>query len=162
MNLQEELFLAQARSDYAIYKTLVDRDICHRLHYLQMSTEKLGKAYFWRNGSFPGFGHHKFEPFLRALEHRPDFHKLFGLNDERRFEHLKSSIFRLAMNLQLLAPAHGNSGPNPEYPWPPLSPSTGPLMHSFTEWENWSDSLPGNHLKYCVENLLDNYATIFP
>ena len=41
-----EAFILQARSDYAIFKSLggsPDTPECHRLHYLQMATEKLTK-----------------------------------------------------------------------------------------------------------------------
>jgi len=42
-----EAFLAQAKSDWQIYAKLkrANELSCHVLHYLQMATEKLGKAY---------------------------------------------------------------------------------------------------------------------
>lgn len=46
---EQEAFLAQASSDYEVFRILLDFDradvpACHPLHYLQMSTEKLAKA----------------------------------------------------------------------------------------------------------------------
>lgn len=161
LNVPQRLFLDQARSDYAVFRLLSRGEVCHRLHYLQMSTEKLAKAYFWRNGSFPGFGHHKFEPLLRALESRRDFHTLFGYRDPRRFSSQKSAIFDLATKIQSLAPAHGNNVQNPEYPWPPTMPTTGPLIHQFAEWQDWNHTTAGRRLKYFVENLLQNYLAVF-
>lgn len=46
MNEQQRLYLVQARSDRDILKLLSSQPICHQLHYLQMLTEKLAKAYF--------------------------------------------------------------------------------------------------------------------
>lgn len=162
LNVPQQLFLDQARSDYEIFRFLIRREVCHRLHYLQMCTEKLAKVYFWRNGIFPGFGHHKFEPLLRALESRPDFYTLFGYRDLRRFSSQKTAILDLATKIQALAPAHGNNLQNPEYPWPPNMPTTSPLVHPFAEWQDWNHSVAGRRLKHFVENLLQNYHLIFP
>jgi hypothetical protein len=162
LNVPQQLFLDQARSDYEIYRYLSRRNACHRLHYLQMCTEKLAKVYFWRGGVSPGLRHNKFEPFLRELDtHRTDFHHMFGYKDLQRFDLQKTSIFNLALRIQDLAPA-GNTGPNPEYPWPPTMPTTGPLTHDFAEWQDWNDTAAGRRLKFFVDNLLQNYLTYFP
>jgi hypothetical protein len=42
-------YLQQGRSDFDIYKKLVDVPECHRLHYLQMACEKIAKAYRLRD-----------------------------------------------------------------------------------------------------------------
>ena len=68
LNIQQQLFLDQARSDYEIYEHLWHQNTCHRLHYLQMCTEKLAKVYFWRNGHSPGLNHFVFVPFLLDLD----------------------------------------------------------------------------------------------
>jgi hypothetical protein len=162
LNVPQQLFLDQARSDYEVYDHLSRHNNCRRLHYLQMCMEKLAKTYFWRGGSFPGFSHHKVEPFLRALELRPDFHTMFGYQDLPRFNSQKNSIFDLATRIQNLVPAGGNNGPNPEYPWPPTMPTIGPLTFIFPEWRDWIMSTPGRRLKYFVKNLLDNYLVYFP
>ena len=47
-------FHTQARSDWAVYlhlAALPEHPRCHALHYLQMATEKLGKAYRLRDTS---------------------------------------------------------------------------------------------------------------
>ncbi len=162
VNIPEQLFLDQARSDYEIYLCLYQRDICHRLHYLQMCTEKLAKAYLWRNGFSPGFKHNKFEQFLRTLEGRTDFHQMFGYKDPRSFRLLWPAILDLATRVQNLAPAGGNSGPNPEYPWPPNMPSSGPLSYDFPEWQDWIETTPGRRLRFFVKTLLQDYASYFP
>ena len=51
-----EAFIAQARSDWRVYRILAERDevpSCHRLHYLQMVCEKLAKAYRLRDTKSP-------------------------------------------------------------------------------------------------------------
>ena len=55
MNDAQELWLRQARSDHALFLQLrrTGADECHLLHYLQMATEKLSKAYLWRSGHAP-------------------------------------------------------------------------------------------------------------
>ena len=47
MNDAQELWWRQARSDHALFVRLrrIGAEECHLLHYLQMATEKLSKAY---------------------------------------------------------------------------------------------------------------------
>jgi hypothetical protein len=129
-----------------------------------MCSEKLAKVHFWRHGYFPGFGHHKFAPFLRDLgtSRVADFHRMFGYKDLRRFKGQETAILDLATRIQELAPAHGNNGANPEYPWPPNMPTASPLVHPFVEWHDWIDSVARRRLRYFVENLLQNYLALFP
>ena len=49
----ERAFLAQARSDWNVYRLLSEsrEPSCHALHYLQMATEKLAKAYRMRESA---------------------------------------------------------------------------------------------------------------
>ena len=162
LNIPEQLFLDQARSDYEVYEVLSRLNMCHRLHYLQMCAAKLAKAYLWRGGVSPGLRHDKSELFLRALAIRRDFHEMFGYKHRRRFDLLWPAILGLAIRIQNLAPAGKNIGPNPEYPWPPTNPTTGPLTYDFPEWRDWRRTTPGNRLKYFVENLLRNYDVYFP
>jgi hypothetical protein len=165
LNEPQRLFLDQARSDYETYRylTRTRKNICHRLHYLQMSTEKLAKVYFWQRGSFPGFSHHVFVPFLRdLLTDQPSVHEWFGYRSQHSFDLQRNAIRELALRIQNLAPAHGNNGPNPEYPWPPANPTNSPLRHDFQEWHDWSETAAGRHLRYFVANLLSNYQDHFP
>ena len=162
INAPQQLFLDQARSDYEIYKRLARQNVCHRLHYLQMCTEKLSKVWFWRQMNPPAGGHHTFEPFLRALKTsgRADFHRWFGYSDPRRLAPQWPAILNLASRIQNLAP--GPSNPNPEYPWPRNLPARSPLSHPPPEWEDWSTTTAGRRLKTFVENLLRHYPVYFP
>jgi len=163
LNVPQQLFLAQAQSDYEIYRRLTRQRVCHRLHYLQMSTEKLSKVWFWRTAPplhMPG--HKTFEPFLRALHAsgRADFHRMFRYHDARRLVAQWPSILGLALRIQELVP--GPTNPNPEYPWPPNNPTSSPLTHPFPEWFDWTVTTAGRRLNLFVEMLLRDYLVYFP
>jgi hypothetical protein len=162
LNGPQQLFLDQARSDYEISQLLSRRDTCHRLHYLQMCTEKLSKVWFWRSMNPPPGGHHTFQPFLRELHSsgRTDFHRMFGYSDARRLVLQWPSILDLALRIQQLVP--GPTNPNPEYPWPRNNPTNSPLNYQFSEWQDWSATTAGRRLKSFVENLLRDYQAYFP
>ena len=161
LNVPQQLFLRQARSDYDIFKYLVYRGPCHRLHYLQMCTEKLAKVYAWRNGTPPGRSHRHFVLFLEALEYRPDFHEMFGYRRGGSLSFLKPLIFDLARRIEALAPA-GNNGANPEYPWPPNSPTYSPVTEPFQEWIDWNETAAGRRLHIFIETLLNDYDHFLP
>ncbi len=127
-----------------------------------MCTEKLAKAYFWKGGHSPGLKHFVFGPLLRDLALRPDFHEMFGYQDRRRFDLQEASILDLARRLQNLVPAGGNTGPNPEYPWPPNMPTSGPLSYDFPEWRDWIETTSGRRLRTFVETLLKDFESYFP
>ncbi len=73
MNDRQSRWYEQVRSDYDVLLLLrrTGAQPCHQLHYLQMVTEKLGKAYFWRTNRPPRRGHASFVRFLQALDDRP-------------------------------------------------------------------------------------------
>jgi len=159
-NPQQEGFLRQARSDFEVYQLLARRGQCHRLHYLQMNTEKLAKTYFWAAGAGPR-KHDVFVDFLKAVELRPDFHRMFGYRDPQAKAHQQPAIFALARRIEGLAPA-GNPGPNPEYPWPRTMPTIAPVDHDFAEWHEWNETTAGRRLHAFVKKLLADYNIYFP
>src|SRR4051812_21820753 len=69
MNRYQELWWRQAKSDHDGFLLLRHQGVaeCHLLHYLQMATEKIAKAYFWRSGNPPPKIHAGFVHFLRFL-----------------------------------------------------------------------------------------------
>ena len=112
-----EAFIAQARSDWRVYRILAERNevpSCHRLHYLQMVCEKLAKAYRLRDTKSPvdelvskHSGFSKFVgPFFTALkdEYSGKDAQLRGLIQRAR---------TLAREIEKLAPAIDRSA-NPE------------------------------------------------
>ena len=59
MNEAQRLWWEQSKSDLRIFKQLrkLGAHPCHLLHYLQMATEKISKAYLWRSGKVPPKAH---------------------------------------------------------------------------------------------------------
>lgn len=139
MNSQQQLWWEQARSDFEVFEHLQSQsfDACHQLHYLQMATEKLGKAYFWREGHAPPTSHAAFVRFLQLLDTRKhrDRERIatrLGFSSGDQFETWLRSIAPLAHDIQKLAPAlAGFDGPNVEYPWPTDDPVNAPCRYSF-------------------------------
>ena len=72
MNQYQAVWWEQTRADYSVLRLLRSQNAlpCHQLHYLQMVTEKLGKAYFWRTPHPPRTTHASFVRFLQALDDR--------------------------------------------------------------------------------------------
>jgi hypothetical protein len=142
-------------------------EACHQLHYLQMVTEKLGKAYFWRSGNPPRRSHASFVRFLQALAGRPMVDRnriaqLLGFNRSDDFERRIQVTAPLAYELERLAPAlAGDDGPNPEYPWPRLAPAETPVMFEFSVWFQLTNSGRGRRLLKVIDHAVEefpNYA----
>src|SRR5437763_12873135 len=81
MNDHQKLYFDQAKSDFEIFQFLKGKPACHRLHYLQMCTEKLGKAFFFKKPP-PYPSHAGFVKFLRNLSTRRNIWR--ALNFGRR------------------------------------------------------------------------------
>lgn len=111
-------------------------DPCQQLHYLQMITEKLAKAYFWRNDEGPPRSHASFVRFLCFLgavrrSERDRVATAFGFQRFQDFRRWIRSILPLAYELERLAPALAGDGPNLEYPWPWEAPEAAPALFCF-------------------------------
>ena len=143
MNSCQEVWWQQATSDHEAFVLLRGQGIaqCHSLHYLQMVTEKTAKAYFWRSGMPPPRNHSGFVQFLRFLgQTRPnDRERIATLFTFRRFSDFQNwlrATLPIAYELERLAPALANNGPNPEYPWPHAQPQYAPANHEFAIWSS--------------------------
>jgi hypothetical protein len=130
---------------------------CQQLHYLQMVTEKLGKAYFWRTGHPPPRSHVSFVRFLQALDSRSNadrvrIAKLLGFGRVHGFVNWISTVTPLAHALERLAPAlAGDQGPNPEYPWPRLAPVYAPTTYTFPVWRDLTEKGQGRQLLKVID-----------
>ena len=159
VNASQALWWEQVRSDHAVLLMLRRNDArpCHQLHYLQMVTEKIGKAYFWRSGHAPRRTHASFVRFLQALDDRPTadlarIAQLLGFGRAEDFENWIPTITPLAYELERLAPAlAGDNGPNPEYPWPRVNPLNAPASYDFTVWAELTESGRGRQLLRVVD-----------
>lgn len=164
MNPHQETWWRQARSDLLVLQLLRRNgcEPCHQLHYLQMTTEKLTKAYLWREGSPPQKSHAGFVNFLKKL----------GFVEEQRRAALASALkFRdfgqlcrwikiaipLAYELERLAPALAQNGPNPEYPWPHESPVEYPANYEFDLWRRLLGTSTGREFLSVVELAVDRF-----
>ena len=142
MNSYQELWWQQAKSDHDVFVLVRGTGMgqCHALHYLQMVTEKLAKAYFWRAGHAPPRSHAGFVQFLRFLGHvhqrdRQRIADLFSFNRFVDFQNWIRTVLPIAYELERLAPDLANDGPNPEYPWPHAQPKSSPVNHNFPIWD---------------------------
>lgn len=164
MNDAQKLWWQQAQSDLAIFRQLrrSGTSECHVLHYLQMSTEKLSKAYLWRSGKAPPKNHTGFVRFLKALLDRqsselPRIAKSLGFGRSVDLDRWVSSIQQLAYELQNMAPAEAKNGPNPEYPWPHDAPLYCPANHNFSLWKQLVETGKGRKLIEIIERAIASF-----
>ena len=166
MNAYQELWWRQTQSDYSVLLLLRQKGCapCHQLHYLQMVTEKLGKAYFWKSGRVPPKkSHASFVQFLRALNSRSKsdlarIAKALGFADISGFENWIPTITPLAYSLEQLAPSlAGDNGPNPEYPWPRTAPVNAPVSFPFPIWTELLETGKGRKLLKVIDALVTRF-----
>ena len=164
MNAYQELWLRQAISDYEVLLLLSERGVAasHQIHYLQMATEKLGKAYFWRSGAPPPHSHAGFVQFLRSLsgitaKEQRHIAQVFQFKRMKDFQNFVRAILPMAYALERLAPALANDGPNPEYPWPQNAPRFAPVSFDFEFWSQLQSGR-GRHFLEVVGQAIWNFA----
>ncbi len=119
-----EAYLKQARSDLAVFRWLNRPEIeyCHRLHYLQMMSEKLARGYFVspEETEPPEPTHAGLVRMLQVIKGRRDICAMLGV-DRNSFKEFIDSLLDFVLQVQSLAPAIARfTRPNPEYPWRPL------------------------------------------
>ena len=164
---QQEAFLAQARSDYDVYKRLKNVDglpACHWLHYLQMATEKLAKAIrmaFWATGADKE-SHVAFSKLLGVLQNAPQTAAALKMKSAA-FKQLCRRTQPIIDEIERLAPAVG-SGPNVEYPWQQRDAEgiftwISPIDHAFGV-ERTLQSPNGDALLKLTELLLTDFERI--
>jgi hypothetical protein len=156
MNEQQRLYLVQARSDWRLFKLLKDEPVCHRLHYFQMCTEKLGKAYCWRRQGAENLGHAVFVKFVRAMSTDRKVSKALGFDSLPAFGQWIKHVSDLAYQLERLAPALAYEGPNPEYPWPRTKPQHAPIEYEFQVWKDFQ-TRNGNDLSRMIELVFNHF-----
>ena len=167
MNSVQELWWRQARSDFAVFETLRRNNVdpCHLLHYLQMATEKLGKAYLWRSGKPLLMTHARFVSFIRALADRseselPRIAKTLGFSGSKEFRAWARADLRLAYDLQKVSPALASDGPNCEYPWPYAAPTECPVGYIFSVWEELRNTGRGRKLMQFIRKAILSFDEI--
>jgi hypothetical protein len=143
MTPEQQLWIAQAKSDYETYELLRNGGAspCQQLHYLQMTTEKLVKALVWEPKNVRKPSHAGFGQFMRLLagkqngKDRKQLAQAFGFQRFGQFQAWANTSIPLANEIEKLAPAiAGFSNPNAEYPWPQMSPAYAPVQFNFPVW----------------------------
>jgi len=114
-------YLKQARSDWDVYNMVSMNSVpdCHALHYLQMTTEKLGKALLLAGGTdirAVRRTHRAFTRFLQIAAKNHRLQKELGMTGRQLQAHVQQFL-PVAYEIEHLAPALADSGPNVEYPW---------------------------------------------
>jgi hypothetical protein len=159
MNRQQEVFYKQAQSDWRIYamlRTIAPRVACHELHYLQMATEKFGKAHLWGSPDPPVRKHRAFTRSMQKVKESSDCWQRLGLTEKSHLRSWVDSIIPLVEQIERLAPNLADPGPNPEYPWPPDRPTTAPVEHSFPVWHELETG-QGRKLIRLIQSLIDSF-----
>ncbi len=138
MTEHQRLFLVQARSNLDVFRLLLAEKrlpVCHALHYLQMASEMLGKAHFWKDGP-RDHTHRAFVPFLKGLATNRRAQRGLGFQGRNASwgERIRSAT-ALAERIEKLAPTLAEDGPNPEYPWPRKTPRIAPAEYNFEIWQ---------------------------
>ena len=160
MNEKQRLYLVQARSDWQVFNLLKRQPICHQLHYFQMCTEKLAKAYFWRSTGAGNLGHAAFVKFVRANASNRDVANELGFRNTTSFGEWIDDLSDLTYELERLSPALAGDGPNPEYPWPRHDPEHAPVEHEFEAWEHMQTP-NGHNLRIMIDKILAHFDEWF-
>jgi hypothetical protein len=154
MNARQVAFYRQARSDWFVFRHFhpdgprwwttmrgawcgvvgvrpLSFAPCHELHYLQMCTEKLAKAYF--PAALPRDNHAAFRTFLRDLPSNPGAAIPLGFQDLAGLTRWEGTARMLVGAIEDLAPsiADRKGLPNPEYPWPRGAETYAPADYPF-------------------------------
>lgn len=128
-------YLEQAKSDYAMLLKLnrEEAPLCHRLHYLQMTTEKLAKGFLTPRGG-PRYAktHDAFVTFVKLAGRRPDLRLASRFTKASQFAVYVDSLLPAAQRVEDLSP-DGSDHPNPEYPWEEKGIIMLPTEYPFTE-----------------------------
>lgn len=159
-------FIAQARSDWRVYRVLSERSdvaLCHQLHYLQMACEKMAKAYRLRDtkaavdelvSKHSGFS--KFvSPFFTAVL-KPEY-----LGKDEQLTGLLSRARTIAREIEKLAPAMDRVAvpENAEYPWERDGRVTAPCDYAFPALELLKQA-GGRAFLNLVERALDDFEKV--
>ena len=117
-------YFTQAEADYRLFRKLAKQDdvpLCQKLHYLQMTTEKMSKGFSTQpnSGKYPNT-HKAFEEFIEDVAKKERrLWRLCGFrpSEAKKFNAYLKKVGAKAKLVEALAPTGGASRPNPEYPW---------------------------------------------
>lgn len=128
-------FLTQARSDFRVLQWLTDDsgfEDCHRLHYLQMTTEKMAKGSLTSLGGvrYPN-SHNAFVRFVQIARFDKSIRRRFDFRTRAAYDSFINTLLTVAQSIEDLSP-EGDDHPNPEYPWEAGGNILIPARHPFS------------------------------
>ena len=147
-----DAYYRQARSDWRLFEELrVRKDVerAHALHYLQMATEKLAKAYRFRDTRTKEedllSSHVGFERFLRLFLGSADVVRRYAGRNAQLLR-VRRECCHVARAVETLTPSvDPEASPvNAEYPWADGERVVAPVDHTFSQVD--FSKLPGGRL----------------
>ena len=130
-----QAYFDQAKSDYVMFKKLTsdETSLCHRLHYLQMTTEKIAKGFLTQPGGtrYPKV-HDAFVRFVRIAHTIPNIQGKSNFASVALYQKYVASLLPTAKAIEDLSP-EGADHPNPEYPWETAGVIFVPVTYDFAE-----------------------------
>lgn len=159
-------YLEQARSDWETYEVIMQNTCatCQELHYLQMTTEKLGKAALLRSrtANLDGLGktHKAFVSFLRLAARNHNLQRELSMRGPQLQQYVQG-VLSIADQIEHLAPALVQNGPNAEYPWEtPSGEIMAPVSFDFPVTKQLRGP-KGRKLLRLVSVILDGFDALF-
>jgi hypothetical protein len=140
-------YLRQAESDFRVFLLVKDREeveACHKLHYLQMATEKLAKAFlsFRTQGRRQPSVHDVLILFVKATIKYAPVARAFRMASLSDYgEYVRQNILPVTAELQDLYPKGSEDKPNVEYPWEANGQLYTPTDYSFGNLEIGGDRM---------------------
>jgi hypothetical protein len=159
-------FLKQARSDWEAYQRTSPAvwPACHRLIFLQMASEKLGKAALIASHSTLETitqSHAAFVMFMRVAGNNQKLQKALGMKKAQQRAQFKA-LLPLAYEIERLAPTLAQSGPNPEYPWKDASGNIlAPTDYPFPLMQRLHQTPRGIQLLNYIEFFVKRFEELF-
>ncbi len=158
-----EAFLTQAQSDWHVYEHLEKTPFphCHALHYLQMATEKLAKAYLVAGRTDTKIvrsTHHGLTRFFQLVSRNKGLQEEMEMTAKQLSAYIQQ-LLPLAFEIENLAPAIAGNSPNPEYPWEaPQNIFNAPATYEFAIGSALREPGGRNLIKLIRTVLLKFYA----
>jgi len=87
--------------------------------------------------------------------------KIAGVFNFARYKDFEAWVYRilpLEYELERLAPALAQDGPNPEYPWPRTEPQHIPATFKFDVWKQLTESGRGRLLLKVIDIAIDKFS----
>ena len=135
-------YFDQAKSDYRLFQKIIDAEdvpLCQKLHYLQMTTEKMSKGFLTSAGGEKYKNTH--DAFVKFVETAADIRNLrdiCGFEHKISFKAYIKAFSPLAKEIENLSP-EGDFHPNPEYPWEVSGRIITPIEYEFPKLK-WSEN----------------------